>query len=82
EYKITPCSVGQILVPCLKNVRDLALLSRLGYNTSIKQIKAFYDYSIRNIDLDLPFNPNDKKISSPLLLESNKIVRDMYYACC
>ncbi|MEH8123625.1 hypothetical protein Q7I34_17810, partial [Aeromonas veronii] len=25
EYKITPCSVGQILVPCLKNVRDLAL---------------------------------------------------------
>lgn len=57
-------------------------LSRLGYNTSIKQIKAFYDYSIRNIDLDLPFNPNDKKISSPLLLESNKIVRDMYYACC
>uniref|UniRef100_UPI003F74307A hypothetical protein n=1 Tax=Aeromonas caviae TaxID=648 RepID=UPI003F74307A len=25
EYKITPCSVGQILVPCLKNIRDLAL---------------------------------------------------------
>ncbi|WP_429218519.1 hypothetical protein, partial [Aeromonas veronii] len=29
EYKITPCSVGQILVPCLKNVRDLALPSML-----------------------------------------------------
>ncbi|MGU5890789.1 hypothetical protein, partial [Aeromonas hydrophila] len=29
EYKITPCSVGQILMPCLKNVRDLALRTTL-----------------------------------------------------
>ncbi|MFQ2373726.1 hypothetical protein ACK306_19400, partial [Aeromonas caviae] len=32
-YKITPCSVGQILMPCLKNVRDLALLQALTCNS-------------------------------------------------
>ncbi|MCR3965132.1 BREX-1 system adenine-specific DNA-methyltransferase PglX, partial [Aeromonas veronii] len=32
EYKITPCSVGQILVPCLKNVRDLALAYNICIN--------------------------------------------------
>lgn len=56
-------------------------LTMLGHNTSIKKIKLFYDYSIRSIDLNLPFNPNDIKESSSLLLETNKILRDMYHAC-
>lgn len=56
-------------------------LTMLGHSTSIKKIKLFYDYSIRNIDLNLPFNPNDIKESSALLLETNRILRDIYHAC-
>ncbi|MFQ1844233.1 hypothetical protein ACK36U_20015 [Aeromonas veronii] len=33
---MTPCSVGQILVPCLKNVRDLALVSTLAYKHTLR----------------------------------------------
>jgi predicted nucleotidyltransferase len=45
-----------------------------------KDLKAFYDYSIRGIDLQLPFDSNNEIISTSLLRDINTIVKEMCHA--
>lgn len=59
---------------------DLSLKLIQG-RSRFKELKAFYDFSVREINLELPFDPNLHKVSTLLLLDTNQIVKDMYYAC-
>lgn len=42
-----------------------------------KELKAFYDFSIRGLDVELPFDWSDETISISLLKDINKAVKEM-----
>ena len=59
---------------------DLAL-KILEREAKIKELKAFYDYSVRTMTVNFPFNYSDDEISSSKLIEAHKIVLEMCNAC-
>lgn len=59
---------------------DLAL-GLMEQNVPFKELKAFYDFSVRGLDIKLPFDPNNGAISSSLLRGANTIVGEMCHAC-
>ena len=46
-------------------------------DVQFKELKAFYDFSIRGVNVRLPFNPDDEVISISLLMDIDVIVREM-----
>lgn len=50
------------------------------YDYRIKDLKSFYDYSVRGIDVTLPFNPNSKQSESTLKIV-HKIVSELKNDC-
>ena len=46
-----------------------------------QHLKLFYDFSVREIDLILPFDPNNEAASTALLIGVDNIVREMHHAC-
>lgn len=59
---------------------DLAF-GLIGREVQFKELKAFYDYSIRCMEVPLPFEPSDEAISSSRLIDANIVVLEMCNAC-
>jgi predicted nucleotidyltransferase len=58
----------------------LALASTMMLPTLLS-LKKFYDYSVRGLDLDLPFDPNSSEKCSEVLLEVHRLAMEMKNAC-
>lgn len=56
-------------------------LRRINKKLEYGELKYFYDYSVRGLDIPLPFDPNDKVMATTLLKGTNKVVREMCHAC-
>lgn len=48
---------------------------------TLLQLKFFYDYSVRDVSTNLPFDPNNKKECESTLREINVIVERFSHAC-
>lgn len=59
---------------------DLAI-GRMKGDFQMKNLKDFYDYSVRGLDVALPFDPNNEEASEALLLSANSMVKEMSNAC-
>lgn len=47
----------------------------------LKSLKSFYDYSVRSLDVQLPFDPNDGKVCATLLKMANTMAKELQNAC-
>ena len=61
---------------CFSSALDI-----LGVQYPHEQLRIFYDYSVRNIDICLPFNPNKREPAGCLLKAAREITRMMYDYC-
>jgi len=56
-------------------------LGLVDQEVQFKDLKAFYDFSVRGLDVGLPFDPNNDAVSSALLRGADTIVREICHAC-
>lgn len=56
-------------------------LSIIGLDYPHEELRIFYDYSVRNIDICLPFDPNQREPSEYFLTTAHEITRIMNDYC-